>query len=126
MVFIVSCSNDDDNASEANTVIGAWVLVDSNNIPGFQVDSCTGQSTIVFLENNTANSVFYSENEAEACLASESSGSWSKDGSSYTILIPRIGSFPGGDVTGTVSFQGSQRFTFTIENTTSSLVFEAQ
>ena len=118
MTLFTACSDDDDAGSNGN-IVGTWLLVEANNVPGYTVDDCTGKSTITFNADNTASSTFYSNVEGE-CMRDDDTGNWSNSSSSqYTIEIPGFG-----DLTGTVIFNGN-RFTFTPNDIpTSSLTFE--
>lgn len=119
ITVFTACSDDDDSGSSDN-IVGTWVLVEANNVPGFTVDDCTGQSTITFNENNTASSTFYGDVEGE-CMSDTDSGSWSSSSNSqYTINIPGFDD----PVTGTIVFNNN-RFTFTpSEFPIASLTFE--
>lgn len=117
--IFTSCSDDDDASVEGN-IVGAWLLVEANNVPGFTVNECTGQSTITFNADNTASSTFYS-NVNGACVSESDTGNWSNSSNSqYTIEIPGFG-----ELTGTIVFSNNTRFTFTPNDLpTSSLVFQ--
>ncbi|MDR5590758.1 lipocalin family protein [Christiangramia sp. SM2212] len=117
IALFTACSDDDSN-SDGN-IVGTWLLVEANNIPGYTVNDCTGQSTITFNSDNTASSTFYSNVEGE-CVSNDDTGNWSNStANQYTIEVPGLG-----DLQGTVNFNGS-RFTF-IPNDfpASSLTFE--
>lgn len=117
--MFTACSDDDDAGVEGN-ILGTWLLVEANNIPGYTVNECTGQSTITFNADNTASSEFFTNTTAGDCNRESDTGDWSSSSNSqYTFAVPQLG-----DITGIVSFDGSQ-FTFTpIEFPASSLTFE--
>ena len=119
ITLFTACSDDDDSGSGGN-IVGTWLLVEANNVPGYTVDECTGQSTITFNSDNTASSTFYSRVEGN-CVSSDDTGGWSSSSNSqYTIEVPGFG-----ELTGTVVFSGNNRFTFTPNDLpTSSLTFE--
>tara|TARA_B100000929_G_scaffold216729_1_gene173441 strand:+ start:138 stop:503 length:366 start_codon:yes stop_codon:yes gene_type:complete len=121
MTLFTACSDDDDATSAEGNIVGTWILVDANNIPGYTLNECTGQSTITFNADNTASSEFFS-GTAEDCDSESETGNWSNSsGSQYTIQVPQLGEVPG-----RVVFNGD-RFTFTPDvNTASSLTFERQ
>lgn len=105
ITLFTACSDDDD-ATQEGDIVGTWVLVEANNIPGYTVNECTGQSTITFNADNTASSEFFSSVEGE-CVSETDTGNWSSSSNSqYTIEVPQLG-----EVTGTVAFNGN-RFTF--------------
>lgn len=117
IALLTACS-DDDSGDDGN-IVGTWLLVEANNIPGYTVNECSGQSTITFNADNSASSTFYSTVEGE-CVSDTDTGSWSNStGNQYTIEVPGLG-----DLQGTVNFSDS-RFTF-IPNDfpASSLTFE--
>lgn len=118
--MFTACSDDDDDASVEGNIVGTWLLVEANNVPGFTIDSCTGQSTITFNADNTASSTFYGEVE-DQCVSDTDTGNWSNSSDSqYTIEIPGFG-----ELTGTVVFSSESRFTFSPNDLpTSSLAFE--
>jgi len=106
--MFTACSDDDDASSERD-IVGTWMLVEANNVPGFTIDDCTGRSTITFNEDNTATSTFFNA-VGDDCLSTTEEGSWSNSsGSNYTIEIPGFDD----PVAGTVTFSGADRFTFT-------------
>lgn len=118
ITIFTACSDDDDSGADGN-IVGTWLLVEANNVPGYTVNECTGQSTITFNADNTASSTFYSTVEGE-CVSDDDTGNWSNSsGSQYTIEIPGLG-----DITGIVEFNNN-RFTFRPNDfPTSSLTFE--
>lgn len=118
--LFTACSDDDDPKVEGN-IVGTWLLVEANNVPGFTVNECTGRSTITFNANNTASSKFYSY-VGEDCVFVNDTGSWSNSsGSQYTIEIPGFDD----PVDGTVVFSSETRFTFTLNDfPATSLTFE--
>ncbi len=106
--IFTSCSDDDDASVEGN-ILGTWLLVEANNVPGFTVNSCTGQSTITFNADNSASSTFYSEVDGN-CVSDTDSGSWSKTSDTgYIIEVPGFSD----PIAGTVIFNSDSRFTFT-------------
>ncbi|TBW28507.1 lipocalin family protein [Gramella sp. KN1008] len=106
--LFTACSDDDDASVEGN-IVGTWLLVEANNVPGFTVNECTGRSTITFNADNTASSTFYTMVE-DNCVSDTDSGTWSSSSSSqYTIKIPGFDD----PVTGTVVFNNENKFTFT-------------
>ncbi|SDR66935.1 lipocalin family protein [Gramella sp. MAR_2010_147] len=119
ITLFTACSDDDDAGQDGN-IVGTWLLVEANNIPGYEVNDCTGRSTITFNADNTASSTFYSNVEGE-CVSDQDTGNWSSSSNSqYTIEVPQLG-----EVTGTVTFNGN-RFTFRPNDfPTSSLTFES-
>ncbi|MDX1544433.1 MAG: lipocalin family protein [Christiangramia sp.] len=120
--LFAACSEDDSPSDNGESIIGTWVLVEANNVPGFQVDECSSQSTITFMADNTASSTFYGKNSNDECVSSTDAGAWSKSDSKYTFKVPQLGT-----VTGTVTFSSETRFTFRPDDLpTSSLVFEMQ
>ncbi|CAL67186.1 lipocalin family protein [Christiangramia forsetii] len=118
IALFTACSDDDDAGSDGD-IVGTWLLVEANNIPGYTVDECTGQSTITFNADNTASSEFFT-NEGDECVSDSDSGNWSSSSNSqYTIQVPQLGEVPG-----TVNFNGN-RFTFTPNDfQAASLTFE--
>ena len=113
-----SCSDDDDNGNN-ESIIGTWNLVAVSNLP-ITIDECTSKSYISFMNDNTADSEFYSNSDA-GCISETSSGNWSSSANSqYTFEVPALG-----EVTGTVNFSSDSRFTFTPNDLpASSLTFE--
>ena len=120
ITMFTACSDDDDASSEGN-IVGTWMLVEANNVPGFTLDDCTGRSTITFNEDNSATSNF-SSYVGDACLSIEEEGNWSSSSNSrYTIEIPGFDD----PVTGTITFSNANRFTFRPDVLTgTNLVFE--
>lgn len=118
VVLFSACSDDD--STNAELILGTWFLVEANNVPGFTVDECTGQSNITFNANNTANTEFYGRVDGN-CVSDSDTGNWSSSsGSKYTFEIPNYG-----ELTGTVDFSGDSRFVFRPDDLpTSTLVFE--
>ncbi|MBT8295427.1 MAG: lipocalin family protein [Gramella sp.] len=118
--ILTACSDDDDSGVEGN-IVGTWLLVEANNVPGFTVDDCTGRSTITFNADNTASSTFFSEDEG-TCTSATETGTWSSSANSkYTLLVPGFDD----PVNGTVNFSNNNRFTFTPDIFTgSNFVFE--
>ena len=118
--IFTACSDDDDASIEGN-IVGTWLLVEANNVPGITVNDCTGQSTITFEADNTASSTFYNF-VGEDCFGTTDEGEWSSSSNSrYTIEIPGFDD----PVTGTVNFSNENRFTFTPDGfPTTNLVFE--
>lgn len=101
-----SCSDDDDETSTENTVIGTWTLVEIN--PTFwDLEACPDKPVITFNEDGTADMTMYSEDTN--CEPQQEEGEWSHNsGSQYTINVA-----PFGSLTGTVTFESQNRFTFT-------------
>lgn len=120
ITVFTACSDDDDSGSNGN-IVGTWLLVEANNVPGLTVDDCTGQSTITFNSNNTASSTFYSTVEGN-CVSANDTGAWSSSSNSqYTIEVPGFDE----PIDGTVTFSSENRFTFRPNDLpTSSLTFE--
>ncbi len=118
--LFTACSDDDDDSASDDNIVGTWVLVEANSIPGYTVDDCTSQSTITFNTDNSASSTFYS-NVDGSCESANDTGTWSSSSNSqYTIEIPGFDA----PVTGTITFNNN-RFTF-VPNLlpTASLTFE--
>ena len=120
MCILTACSDDDDSRVEGN-IVGTWLLIEANNVPGFTVNECTGQSTITFNADNTASSTFFSDNDG-TCTSATETGTWSSsENSKYTLLVPGFDD----PVNGTVTFNSANRFTFVPDIFTSSnFVFE--
>lgn len=119
--LFTACSDDDDTSqNNEDKILGTWFIVEANNIPGYTVNECTGQSNITFNENNTANSEFFGTVEGE-CVSETDTGNWSSSGDSkFTFEVPQFG-----EVTGTVTFISDSRFRFTPDDLpASNLVFE--
>jgi len=121
ITLFTACSDDDDAASDEGNIVGTWILVEANNVPGYTIDECTGRSTITFNADNTASSEFFS-GTVEDCDSNTETGEWSNSsGSQYTIQVPQLGEVPGN-----VEFNGD-RFIFTPNPVPSaSLTFERQ
>jgi len=121
ITLFTACSDDDDATSVEGDIVGTWILVDANNIPGYSINECTGQSTITFNADNSASSEFFS-GTAEACDSNSETGNWSNSSDSqYTLQVPQLGEVPGN-----VEFNGD-RFTFSpIPVPGASLTFERQ
>jgi hypothetical protein len=119
VTLLISCSSDDSAKIEGN-ILGTWFLVETNNIPDYTVDECTGQSNITFMADNTADSEFYNEVEGN-CVSSADNGTWSSsDNSQYTFELPGLG-----EVTGVVTFESESRFRFNPNDfPVSSMTFE--
>lgn len=120
IALFTACSDDDDATTNEEMIIGTWFIVEANNVPGFTVDECTGQSNITFNSDNTADTEFFGRVDGE-CVSDTDSGSWSSSsGSKYTFEVPGAG-----QLTGTVDFTSDTRFVFTPDDfPTSNLVFE--
>jgi hypothetical protein len=110
LLFIVSlftfssCSNDDD-ATEENTVLGTWNLVEmSPDVVG--LDDCPDKPVIIFEDNGDIQWTFYDSDNN--CQASTDSGKWeNSSGTEYTLNIPGYDPF-----VGTVNFDSAEKFTF--------------
>jgi len=120
ITMFTACSDDDDSTSFEGDIVGTWILVEANNVPGYTVNECTGRSTITFNADNTASSEFFSFNDDNECVSDSDTGNWSSSSSSqYTIEVPQLGEVPGN-----VDFDGD-RFTFTPNDfQATSLTFE--
>ncbi|TRO65270.1 lipocalin family protein [Christiangramia sabulilitoris] len=119
--LFTACSDDDDSGAVEGNIVGTWLLVEANNVPGFEVDDCTGQSTLTFNADNSASSTFFSESDG-ICSSATENGVWtSSENSKYTLLVPGFDD----PVTGTVTFSSNNRFTFVPDVfTASNFVFQ--
>ena len=104
-LFILgSCSSDDDGNANENSIVATWTLKSMQ--PSVLDFSCPNKPTITFKENGTTSWTLYDSNNE--CASVMSSGEWSNpSGSTYVVTIPDYD-----DVTGTVTFDGPNKFTF--------------
>lgn len=104
-----ACSEDDDNGTENDPIVGTWAVV-SITPPAINIEDCEQTSTITFNDNNSGSAIFYT---AETdCVAMTTAGAWQNEGNdSYSINVPVIG-----NVSGTVEFNSESEFYFVTEN----------
>ncbi|HSP10955.1 MAG TPA: lipocalin family protein [Salegentibacter sp.] len=116
-MMFTACDSDDDANEGDDPILGTWFLVDWN-IPTVEGPTeCNMESNIVFNADNTADTEFYEEVEGN-CVSDVQSGEWEAHGNNqYTFEVPNIG-----EQRGTVTFEGNNRFTFTL--TGISMTFE--
>lgn len=111
LAVLISCSSDDDNATEDDPILGTWFLAEFNNPlePDASLSDCEKQSFVTFNADNTTYSESYSEVEGECVEADSDTGTWENQGNSvYKITIPGFDS-----QTGKVEFVGTNSFIFT-------------
>lgn len=99
-----SCSSDDDGGENEASIVATWTLASMN--PPLLTNSCSQKPTITFNEDGTTSWTLYDpEND---CTSVTSEGEWSNpSGSTYVVTIPDFG-----EVTGTATFNGQDKFTF--------------
>ena len=100
-----SCSSDDDGNENEASIVATWNLVSMT--PAVWDLSCDSNSTFTFSESGTTSWTLYDANNE--CAAETGSGTWTNpSGSTYVVTIPGYD-----DVSGTVTFDGQTKFTFT-------------
>jgi len=105
-LFTACSSDDDEDSTSADPILGTWVLVDASS--PLKDEFCLDkESTLTFNSDNTGASTFYLTQAN--CTATSSTGSWTNRGNSlYTISVPVYG-----DLQGSVNFSSTNKFTFT-------------
>ncbi|MFO7721018.1 MAG: lipocalin family protein [Gillisia sp.] len=125
LTVLTGCSNDDDN-SEKDRILGSWLIVEINNVPGseFELSECNKNSTMTFNENGTTTSVFHAQIEGNCTAGTPTNSTWNNQNGIYTITIP-IAELEGfNTLTGTIAFT-SNTFVFTpVISPTTTIVFE--
>ncbi len=107
--LLTGCSSDDDATTGEDPILGKWFVVELNNpLSQDGLSECNLRSNIEFKADNTAKSQFYSDEDAQ-CQLEESNSQWSNLGNSrYSFELLGFG-----NQSGTVNFEGNNRFTFT-------------
>ena len=111
-LMLTACSDDDDASNQGeDKIVGTWFLVDWNLSPAVAggPTECNMNSNLVFNADNSADSEFFEEIDGN-CVSDAQSGDWEAHGNNqYTFEVPTIG-----EQRGTVTFEGDNRFTFTV------------
>lgn len=110
VTVLAACSKDDDSPEAGDdAILGKWFLVDAKAGSVSVVTECQKNSNITFNSDKSADSEYYESNDAGECnLESSDQGNWDSSNSQYTFDVPGYG-----NLTGTVSFENSSKFTFT-------------
>jgi hypothetical protein len=107
----VACSDDDDSGSDdGSRIVGTWYLEELRPVGGQNtLNDCNQDSYIQFNEDGSGISEFFEETGDSCSSEGMVPGNWTfNGGSSYTIVVPSIGS-----TTGNVNFTSDDQFIFT-------------
>lgn len=118
-LFFSSCSNDDDNNSNVDRIVGSWEISDLklNGTSVYDVvillpEGCFLKSKVHFFNDYTLKANPFMLNDQDNCVEGpEQSGTWSKSGNTYTYQIGE-----GTTDSQTVTFVGDNTFYYSFTN----------